>query len=114
MKIIFRIILLIAMMVGLVFGYYWLMQRYSSSQNKMITGEQLQQWQLASERGEPILVKGRLTSDDNIHYFNVEEKGKIEVRSDNLSLSSFVNKEIEALGVLRGEVLVINKIQEVK
>lgn len=114
MKLIFRIILLIAIMAGLVFGYYRLMQRFASIQDEPIVSEQMQQWQQAAERGEQILARGRLTRSDGVYFLSFEDRSKVEVRGGSLALSSFIGKEVEVAGELRGEMLMISKVQEIK
>jgi hypothetical protein len=112
MKIIFRLLLLVAVMAGLVFGYYWLMQKYALPPEETALEERMVEWRKASQRGEEITVEGRLVRDDSGYKLVLNDRSRVDVRSNSLSLSSYIEKKVALWGEVQGEVLVVNKIQE--
>lgn len=114
MKVIFRLLLLVAIMASLVFGYYWLMQKYATPPDGTIIDQKMSEWRQASERGEVIVVEGRLTRADGGYYLVFDDRSRVAARSDSLSLSSFIDKRVTVWGGVRGESLIINKIQELQ
>lgn len=114
MKIIFRSLLLIAVMAGLVFGYYYLMKYFAVSRSSLVSSEQIQEWQQATTRSEPIVVVGLIVREDSLYYLNLGNQGKIQVSSANLSLASYVGKQVEIVAEFKNDRLEVYKVQELE
>ena len=112
MKVVLRLVLLITIMVGLVLGYYWLMQRFAASSDNLVGQEQIEQWRQTTVQGEPIIVVGALTQENSLYYLKLGEVGKTQVGSNSLSLSSYVGMRVEVVAEFRDGRLQVQKIQE--
>ncbi|KUK79288.1 MAG: hypothetical protein XD95_0495 [Microgenomates bacterium 39_7] len=112
MKLVLRLILLFAIMAGLIFGYYYLMRHFAISRDNQVSREQIQQWQQATTRSEPIVVVGKLIRENSLYYLNLGNEGKIQVQSTALSLSSYVDMQVEIVAEFKDDILQVYKIQE--
>lgn len=111
-KIIFRIILLIAVIVGLVYGYLFYMKQSALRQNEGVNSAYSQLEMLADKEGG-VTLEGKVVIIDNSYFLELDEGTQIELKTTQLSLGSYLNKRVELSGKLNKQKVEISKIQEI-
>jgi uncharacterized protein HemX len=93
MKILIRIAMLIAVIIGLIGGYYWLMQRQAVSHQVPVEFQQ-HQILLDENENEYIRLTGRLVFDEGTFYIEREDKTRVAVASRQVDLYMFRDKQV--------------------
>jgi len=110
-KILFRFILLILIIIGLIYGYYWAMQRFANTKESEKTQSVEEIKNIVNQEGAVVLL-GEIINIDNNYYLKQEDKVMVELKPSAISLISYINKKVEVTGTFSGNRLVISKIQE--
>lgn len=110
-KILFRFILLVLIIIGLIYGYYWAMQRFANTKEseKIQNIEEIKN--IVDQEGV-VILSGEIINVDNNYYLQQEDKVMVELKPAAISLISFIGKKVEVTGTFSGNRLVISKIQE--
>ncbi len=111
-KIIFRIILLVAVIVGLIYGYLFYMKQSALKQDRGVNSSYSQLEMLADKEGQ-VTLEGEVVIIDNRYYLEIDGGTQVELKTTQLSLGSYLNKRVELSGKLNKERVEISKIQEI-
>lgn len=104
--------MLILVMVGLIYGYYWLMQNQADKAKLRTTGSSSL---LQSTNGnETLVLRGVIITNEGHYYLRLENGELVELSSASLMLSAFLEKEVEITGSFYREQLVVTKVDEVE
>jgi len=104
--------LLVVVIVGLVYGYLFYMKQSALNRNSDATSVDFQLEELTDEQGQ-ITLEGMITIIDNSYYLKLDDGAQVELKTTQLSMSSYLNKRVELAGKIVRNKLEISKIQEI-
>lgn len=111
MKILTRLVMLIAVIIGLIGGYYLLMKRQSSRSQAPI---KLQQHQILLDENQDgyITLTGKLAFDEGIFYIERKDNSKVVVASSQVDLYMFRDKQVVARARFVDDKLEVFRVEE--
>lgn len=106
-----RILALIVIMAGLVWGFYWIMGRQAELRNQEIDFQELQRH--TNEQGE-VMLSGRLRWVEGTYFLEEEEGKRILLKSNRIKLNNFTDESVKITGDIEGSSVVVRKIEILK
>ncbi|GEM_PF-2380931 len=113
MKLIVRLLMLIAVMAILIGGYYYAMRHYSAPAVSTDKAKEYQR-QIMNSAEESLVLTGTLTRIDFFYYLDQEDKLRIPVISQQIDLNSYIDKPVAVKVRLSGDQLDIFQIEELE
>lgn len=110
-KIFFRLILLIIVIVGLIYGYLFYMKQSALNQGQSVNDNNSQLEMLADEVGG-LTLQGEVKIIDNSYFLQLDDGTQVELKTIQLSLGSYLGKRVELSGKIDNNKVEISKIQE--
>ncbi len=104
-----RILTLIVIMIGLIWGFYWVMGRQAELRNQEIDFQELQRQ--ADEQGE-VEVTGELRWLDGTYFLEEYQEGlSILLTSNRIKLNDFIDESVKITGTIESGRITVRKIE---
>lgn len=113
MKVIFRLILLVLVMFGLIYGYLWWMRYQADQRSNRVKNTELVQDQSLFNQDREASFEGTLMIADNKYYLQLFDKSTIDLANSQIMLNSFLNKKVIVSGKLKDGKIIVSKVQEI-